>query len=222
MTKSASNALKAVLVLMSIAIVCVGILAVCNMFFPKYVPTLDLQTAKLIDKICPTGVGYKRAFDEKYIVMLQDGDYGGDVDGFNKSNKAKKAEVLAVYGEPKGESGNAGAFILESKAQGRDGDVVVLVAFKGNEVVGATCKKQGESYWNKLPEDLFEHVVGATSGVDLKGDLGKTGATISLTAVENSVNMAISYANKYRAAILGAMEKMSFSASGNAEAAVLS
>ncbi len=213
MTKSVSNALKAVLVLTAIAAVCVGVLAVCNMFFPKYEPKLDLATAKLIDKICPTGVGYKRAFAEKYIVMINEGDYGGDVEAFNKANKSKKAEVLAVYGEPKGENGNAGAFILECKAQGRDGDVVVLVAFKENAVIGATCKKQNESYWSKLPEDLFTSLDGATGSVDLDGEFGKTGATISLKAVESSVNIAFSYANKYRTAILGAIEKIAL---GNA------
>lgn len=212
MTKSVSNALKAVLVLTAIAVVCVGVLAVCNMFFPKYTPTLDLDTAKLIDEICPTGVGYKRAYDEKYIVMLGDGDYGGNIEAFNKSNKSKKAEILAVYGEPKGESGNAGAFILESKAQGRDGDVVVLVAFKGKNVVGATCKKQNESYWSKLPENLFDTLKDASGEVDLVNGVGKTGATISLKAVESSVNIAFKFADKYKAAILDAIEKISLSA----------
>lgn len=212
MTRSVSNALKSVLVLMSIAVVCVGILAVCNMFFPKYTPTLDVETAKLIDKICPTGVGYQRAFDEKYIVMLNDGDYDGDIEGFNKLNKSSKAEVLAVYGEPKGESGNAGAFVIECKATGRDGDVVVLVAFKGNEIIGATCKKQNESYWEKLPDTLFDSIVGETGSVDLKGELGSTGATISLKAVESSVNIALTFADKYKNGIVSALEKIALDA----------
>lgn len=209
MTKSVSNALKSVGILMAIAVVCVGLLAVCNMFFPKYVPTLDLETAKLIDGICPTGVGYKKAYDEKYIIMLSDADYGGNIEKFNKSNKAKKAEVLAVYGEPKGDGTNVGAFILECKSTGRDGDVVVLVAFKDNAIVGATCKKQNESYFYKLPADLFDGLVGETTSVDLKGVHGSTGATISLKAVERAVNLSFTFAVKYKSGIIGALERIS-------------
>lgn len=208
MTRSISNALKSVCVLMAISVVCVGILAVCNMFFPKYTPTLDLETAKLIDRICPTGVGYKKAYNEKYIVLLDDADYGGDLEKFNKDNKAKKAEVLAVYGEPKGDGGNVGAFILESKASGRDGDVVILVAFKDGAIIGATCKKQGESYFEKLPKDLFDGLIGVTDSVDLKGLHGSTGATISLKAIESSVNLSLKFADKYRSSIISALEKI--------------
>lgn len=213
MTKSVANALKSVLVLMAIAVVCVGILAVCNMFFPKYTPTLDIETAKLIDKICPTGVGYKRAFNEKYIVMLSDSDYGGNIESFNKSHKSSNAEVLAVYGEPKGESGNAGAFVLESKSSGNDGDVVVLVAFKDNEIIGAICKKQNESYWEKLPDKLFDSLVGETGSVNLKGEFEDTGATNSLRAIERSVNIAFAFADKYRTGIVSALEKIALDAS---------
>ena len=54
MTKTVKNALKAMGILTAIAVVCVGILTVCNMYFPKYKPTLDAQTAELINGICPT------------------------------------------------------------------------------------------------------------------------------------------------------------------------
>lgn len=195
--KSLNNAFKAVAVLVLITAVCVAVLTVCNMFFPKYTPVLDAPTAKLINGICPTGMTDAQAKDEGYIVLLKDGDYGADIAAFNKSNKSKKAEVLAVYGEPKGE--HAGAYIIESKSAGRDGDVVVLTAYYGKKIVGATVKKQGESYWSKLPSDLFDVLNGADafSAVDLQGELGKTGATLSLTAVERAVNIANSYAKQY-------------------------
>ena len=209
MTKSVSNALKSVGILMAIAVVCVGLLAVCNMFFPKYTPTLDIETAKLIDKICPTGLGYKKAYDDKYIVMLNASAYGGNVEKFNKDNKSKKAEILAVYGGPKGDGANVGAYIVECKSTGRDGDVVVLIAFKDKEIIGAICKKQNESYWSKLPKNLFESLVGETSSVDLKGEFGSTGATVSLKAVERSVNLSIAFADKDRNDIIGALEKLS-------------
>ncbi|MCH5163241.1 MAG: hypothetical protein J1G38_07140 [Clostridiales bacterium] len=217
MTKSLSNALKSVLVLVSIAVVCVGVLAVCNMFFPTYKPTLDLETAKLIDKICPTGVGYKRAYKEKYIVMLDDSEYGGDLAGFNKANKTNKAEVLAVYGEPKGEvdgdgKSNVGAFIVECKSEGNDSDVVILVAFKDGAVVGATCKKQNESYWNKLPKNLFDEISKEYPSGSFKSVFGSTGATNSLRAIERSCNLAVKFAGKYREKISDALQKIALGA----------
>lgn len=195
--KPLNNAFKAVAVLVLITAVCVAVLTVCNMFFPKYTPVLDAQTAKLINGICPTGVEDGKAKSDGYIVLLKDNDYGADMSAFNKSNKAQKAEVLAVYGEPKGEM--AGAYIIESKSAGRDGDVVVLIAYYGKRIAGATVKKQGESYWSKLPPDVFEVLSGmdAFSDVDLQGEFGKTGATLSLSAIERAVNIANKYAKQY-------------------------
>ena len=45
MNKTVANALRSTAVLTAIAVVCVGLLAVCNMFFPKYKPNLDAATA---------------------------------------------------------------------------------------------------------------------------------------------------------------------------------
>lgn len=203
MNKSVRNALKSVAVLVCIAVVCVAILAVCNMYFPKYVPTLDRATAGRINAICPTGVTDGEAFDGKYIVMLNDDDYGVDLNSYNKSHKSKKAEILAVYGEPKGE--NAFSYIIESSSAGRDGDIVILVAYRDAVIVGAAVKKQGESYFSKLPDDLFTSLEGKSGNVDLGAQFGKTGATLSLNAINRAVNLSNDFAISYNSDIRGAM-----------------
>lgn len=211
MSKSIVRALKSMTVLLCIAAVCVAILTVCNMFFPKYTPTLDAATAKLVNEICPTGKDDQTAFDDGYIVMLQESEYG-DLDKFNKDNKKSKAEILAVYGEPKGE--HAGAYVIESKSAGRDGDVIILTAYAGGTVVGASVKKQGESYWYKLPSDLFGKLVGTSGEVDVNGLIGKTGATLSLGAIDRAFNLSNKFALDYSTEIREAISVKSTTAIG--------
>ena len=208
MNKSVLNALKAVAVLTVIAVVCVGLLAVCNMFFPKYVPTLDRATAAQINKICPTDKEDGEAFDGGYIVMLQEEDYDGDIAAFNKAHKSSKATILAVYGEPKGK--NAGAYVIEASATGRDGDVITLTAYRDGAIVGAMVKKQGESYFSKLPDNLFDSVIGKVGDdVGLVNAIGKTGATITLTAIERALNLSGAFAGDYNTAIRTALADFS-------------
>lgn len=207
MSRTVLSALKSMLVLTCISVVCVGLLAVCNKFFPSYVPTLDENTAGLINTICPTGVDGGTAYSDGYIVMLYEDEYGVSLADYNKANKSKKAQILCVYGEVKGE--NTGAFVIECSAGGRDGDIVILTAYRDGAIVGATVKKQGESYWSKLPDDLFGEVVGSSGDVDLTGTLGKTGATISLTAIERAINLSSDFASKHELAIRGAISHKS-------------
>lgn len=215
MSRSVVRALKSMAVLLCIAAVCVAILTVCNMFFPKYTPTLDASTASLINGICPTGKDSQSAFDEGYIVMLQESEHGVTLADFNKANKSTRAEILAVYGEPRGE--NTGAYIIESKSVGRDGDVIILTAYADGKIVGATVKKQGESYWYKLPDSVFETLVGKSGDVDLNGLIGKTGATLSLSAISRAVNLSNKFALDYMAGIREAISKKSTAALGGAK-----
>ncbi|MCM1368546.1 MAG: hypothetical protein NC184_07045 [Roseburia sp.] len=213
MSKPVLNALKATAVLICITVVCVAVLALCNMYFPKYVPKLDSATASSINAICPTGMDDAAAFDDGYIVMLYEDDYGVSLDDYNKANKSKKAEILAVYGEPKGE--HAGAYIIEAKSEGRDGDVVILTAYVEGTIVGATVKKQGESYWSKLPENLFDTVVGKSGDVDLVGEIGKTGATLSLTAVDRALDLSGAFALDHSTAIRKALSEKAVAGGGD-------
>ncbi|MCH5158411.1 MAG: hypothetical protein J1F33_04335 [Clostridiales bacterium] len=195
MNRSVLNALKAVAVLVAITVVSVGILAVCNMFFPKYVPKLDMDTAKKINSIAKACDSDETAFKEGYIVLLNEDEYGVSIVDYNKNHKSRRAEILAVYGEPKGF--NTGAFIVESAAGGRDSTVVILCAYKDGALIGATVKKQNESYFEKLPDDLFGSVLGSVGDVDLEANLGKTYATISLGAVNRALNMSNAFASAH-------------------------
>lgn len=212
MTRSLRNALRSTAVLVIIAVVCVGILAVCNMFFPKYVPTLDRATASLINSICPTGTGDAEAFDNGYIVMLGEDDYGVVLDDYNKAHKSDKAKILAVYGEPKGM--HAGSYIVESSATGRDGDIVILTAYTDAVIVGATVKKQGESYWSKLPTDLFDGLQNKSGDIDLVGEFGSTGATVSLKAINRALNLSDDFAIAANSDIRLALSKLATAREG--------
>lgn len=203
MTRTVKRSLISAGVLAAITAVCVLVLALCNAFFPKYTPTLDAQTASLINTICPTGVSDDTAFNDGYIRLLSDADYSGDMTGFNKANKTSKASVAAVYLIVKGDK--IGSYVIEASSNGRDGDVSVLTAFDTNgAIVGATVKSQKESYYDKIPKDLFDGIIGASEAVDLYGLHGKTGATFTLNAVNRSVNASIAYSVKYRSAIVAA------------------
>jgi len=205
MTRTVANALKSLAVLVCISVVCVALLAVCNMFFPKYTPTLDGATAALVNSICPTGKSDAEAFDDGYIVMLSETDCGVSLAEYNKANKSAKAQILAIYGEPKGD--NAGTYVIECSAKGRDGDVVLLIAYKDAAIVGAAVKKQNESYFAKLPDDLFDTVKGESGNVDLVGEIGKTGATVTLSAINRAVNFSNAFAIEYNSKIGIALAK---------------
>lgn len=213
MSRSVVNALKAVAALVSIAVVCVGLLAVCNMFFPKYVPTLDAATASFINSIAPTDVDDETAYTYGYIVMLYEEDCGVSLDSYNKQNKQRRANILAVYGEVKGV--RTGAFAVESSSTGRDGEIIILTAYKDGVVIGATVKKQGESYFYKLPEDIFGSAIGASGDVSLTDELGKTGATLSLGAIERALNLSNAFAAEYGENIRSSISKKSHAALQN-------
>lgn len=203
MTRTIKRSLISAGILAAITAVCVLVLSLCNAFFPKYTPTLDAQTASLINTVCPTGVSNDTAFNDGYIKLLSDADYSGNMTGFNKDNKTSKASVAAVYLIVKGDK--IGNYVIEASSNGRDGDVSVLTAFSASGViVGATVKSQKESYFDKIPKDLFDGIIGTSEPIDLYGLHGKTGATFTLNAVNRSVNASIAYSVKYRSAIVSA------------------
>ena len=85
----------------------------------------------------------------------------------------------------------------------------MLVAYRDGTVVGATVKKQGESYFGKLPDDFLSKINDTSGEVDLVGELGKTGATVSLTAINRAVNLSNAFALENSAAIRKAISDIS-------------
>ena len=71
----------------------------------------------------------------------------------------------------------------------------------------ALVKKQGESFWGKVPENLFE-VIGSGK-VDLVEEFGSTGATVTLSAIERAVKLSAEFALEYNTAIRKAISKLS-------------
>lgn len=196
MTNSAKNGLKAMGVLGAITVVCVLILALCNEFFPKYTPKLDLATVGQINSICDLSVTDEVALNEGYIRLLSDSDYGGDLEKFNKDNKSVNATVLASYTVVKGDK--KGYVIVEANSAGRDGDVSVLTAFDTNKIItGATVKSQNESYFFKLPTDLFSAIIGTNGSTNLSDLHSNTQATFTLNAISRDVQIAVKFCSQY-------------------------
>ena len=144
--------------------------------------------------------------------MLDEDGYGG-VDAFNKAHKADKATVLAVYGEPKGD--NAGAFVIECSSEGRDGEIVLLVAFKSGKGCGAAVKKQNESYFNKLPADILDNAIGTDGKVNADDLAGKTGATLTRNAMARALGISGAFAAEKGEALGGIISEL---AKGGTEA----
>ncbi len=69
----------------------------------------------------------------------------------------------------------------------------LLIAYNRGVIVGASVKKQGESYYDKLPKDLLDNAIGTDGSLDLYDIVGKTGATLSLNAITRALNISATY-----------------------------
>lgn len=202
MNNTVKNSLKAALVLGCISAVCVLILVLCNAFFPAYVPVLDIATARHINGILPTGKSDQDALDSGAIVMLTETDINADYAAFNKAHK--EANVLAVYAVVEGNKGYA----VEVSAQGRDGEIIIITAFsKDRAIVGTAVKSQIDSYFSRVPQSVFDSVIGLNAPFEMSGFLDDvTGATITRKAIGNTVNIALTLSQEYGARIVELIE----------------
>lgn len=95
-SNTVKNTLKCVLVLGIIAVVCVALLAVANKFLQVEI-MLDRATSDMINSIAPTGLDDEKAFNERYIEMvdLSKGEYAiKSIDDFNEKGSNKKVRAL--------------------------------------------------------------------------------------------------------------------------------
>ena len=115
-SNTVKNTLKCVLVLGIIAVVCVALLAVANKFLQVEI-MLDRATSDMINSIAPTGLDDEKAFNERYIEMvdLSKGEYAiKSIDDFNEKGSNKK--VRALY-KSKNSSGKI-TYVVESEGKG--------------------------------------------------------------------------------------------------------
>lgn len=185
MKKTVKDTLKSVVVLFCIALLCVGLLSVANEFL-KYEAKLDDKMAKQLYAVCPTGEDSNaNAID--YFEMV---DAGALVESVNDSLTG--SEIVAVYRAVKGK--NAGCYIIQSQAQGRDSTVVMLTAYDAAaKIMKTTCYSQAESYWksNILGKyDDFGGVIGKSGQLSDTDVAINTGATMSMRAVAKALSAA--------------------------------
>lgn len=186
MKKSVKDTLKSVIVLLSIAFVCVAVLSVANEFL-KYEAKLDSAMAKQLYKVCPTGEETDKNALEYFEMVSAD----KEIDKVN-GKTSSGAKVVAVYRATKGT--NAGCYIIQAQAQGRDSAVVMLTSYTlDGKVMKSTCYSQAESYWDAKIAGRYDDFAtltgqsGKISGSDIAVD---TGATMSINAVAKAVTVS--------------------------------
>ncbi len=200
--RTIKNTLKCVLALGVIAIVCVALLAVANKFL-KVEVVLDKATAKLINQIAPTGVSDDEAYGGGHIKMvnLADGDYSiKSLDEFNK--KGSNNQVLALYTSTHAETGNV-TRVVEAQGKGRDGVIVMLVAYDAeNKVSALVVKSQMESYWSHITdiEKVYAAYIGTSYSEQITSSqvAAVSGATVKVTlgGMTDAVNTASEFIAK--------------------------
>lgn len=198
MTKATKDTIKAVIVLFVIALVCVALLAVANVFL-KTVPTLDSATASKINTIAPSGVDDATAFSEGYFKLYSEEELasaGFDLKAFNKEKGNATNKVTAVYRVVKGQ--NAGTFIVESTGKGYY-DITMLTAFdEEGKISGVIAKTQTEDkfsgqIFNEDKFELFKQSVIGKSELPSDSELNAvTGATTmsSMRGLRQAVTIA--------------------------------
>lgn len=198
MTNTVKNTLKSVIALSVVAVVCVALLAVANAFIPKYKPTLDANTAALINKVSPTGVSDNEAFIGGYFEMYDISDSA--LNDFNKANGAEvNNKVLAVYSIVKGN--NKGTYAVEAQAQGYSGNdpIILITSFnRDNSIMSTTVKSQNENspgsagiFTDRYFNALITLINGKTS-ISTDEVMASTGATsrYSINGVVNALNIS--------------------------------
>lgn len=198
MTKTTKDTIKSVIVLFVIALVCVALLAVSNVFL-KSVPTLDQATASKINAIVPSGVDDATAFSEGYFKLYSEEELataGFDLKSFNKQKGKATNKVVAVYRVEKG--AHKGKFIVESTGKGYY-DITMLTAFdEQGKIYGVIAKTQTEDkftgqIFNQDKFALFAQSVIGKSELPAESELNAvTGATTmsSMRGLRQAVTIA--------------------------------
>ncbi len=187
MSKSAKDTLLSVIVLVAITVVCVAILSVANEFL-KYEVTLDVNTAKQLYSVCPTG----QATDADAIEYFELCSIDDTIESVNKKYGDVNTKILAVYRATKGT--NKGKYIIQAQAKGYVGPVVMLTAYNNDGTIMKTkCIEQSESFWSKLEDGNltgFDGAVGKEGTVNHTDIAVGSGATFSVKAVATALTIS--------------------------------
>lgn len=200
MSKNVKNILVASGVLLVISLICIALLALANEFM-KYTPTLNEDMAIKLNEVCDTGADGSYI---DYFEIVDMDEIGLNLDIFNSENIKQGEErstlfyrkeaavsttfVLAVFKQTEGI--NKGCYIIQAQAKGRDGNVVMLTAYdKDGKILKTRAYSQVESFWAKVKDEYLDAYNGKSGEIDKDINVG-TGATISLGAVNEAVNIS--------------------------------
>ncbi|MBO5223318.1 MAG: FMN-binding protein [Clostridia bacterium] len=215
MKASTKNVIKSIAVLSVIALVCVAILSLANVFLKKEV-TLDKATVKFLNEkfatTAPTttGTDSDTAYNEDYFVMLTDGELSNASGYTYKSFKSNSSNyVSAIYYAQKG--ANEGVYYIESVSVGYQNPISVVVSFvidNGDfSIQNIAVKEQREDFGDRKtqvlnPETFFYYVSLVKSDEDMNitdaDIIAATGATTkkSVAGLNRAVTRAIDTMNK--------------------------
>ncbi|MDR0426226.1 MAG: hypothetical protein LBH24_03545 [Clostridiales bacterium] len=204
MNKSVKDMLKAGLVLFLIAGVCVGLLAVANVFLKveEPPPVLDLDTAQKLAAVCPTGAADENALD--YFEIFDVKGAGVDLDAFNldesgmvrsafhrADNQTPKDRVLEVYRATKGE--NAGSLVIKAQAEGFEGGYVVMItAYRPGPVLLKTrvFSNEKQSFLRRITEEELDAFYAGKQVSALDGKFTHSGVSYSAGAIDKALRMS--------------------------------
>lgn len=215
MKASTKNIIKSIAVLSVIALVCVAILSLANVFLKKEV-TLDKATVSFLNEKfasqgqTSTGTDSETAYAEDYFVMLTDSELSNATGNTYKSFKSNSSNYVgAIYYAQKGN--NEGTFYVESSSIGYQNPIIVIVAFTVSdndfEIAGVAVKEQREDYGDRktqvLNAETFEKylsLVKSKKNQTVTDDEvnAATGATTqkSVSGLNRAVNRAIDTMNR--------------------------
>ena len=154
MTQSTKNLVKSITVLSLIALVCVVILSLANVFLKTEI-TLNKETVQFLNENfaqsnqTATGTDSETAFNENYFVMLTDSELSAATGKNYKSFKSNSSNYVgAIYYAQKGES--EGTYYIESTSVGYQNPLTVIVSFRVEnndfEIENIVVKDQREDY----------------------------------------------------------------------------
>lgn len=214
MTQSTKNLVKSITVLSVIALICVAILSLANVFLKTEI-TLDKATVKFLNENfvttsqTATGTDSETAFNEDYFVMLTDSELTYATGLSYKSFKSNSSNYVgAIYYAQKGES--QGTYYIESTSVGYQNPLTVVISFivKNNdfEIENVVVKDQREDFmdrdtqvFNPSTFDKFVTMIknGKNQVVSDSEIIAVTGATTkkSVAGLNRAVTRAIQTMN---------------------------
>ncbi len=189
MESSIKKSFKCAGILAVIAVVAVGLLALCNAFFPEYQATLDLDMTTILNTISPSGVDDQTALDEGYFIIST--EY--DLDEINSTYGDKDKSVLALYSGEKGES--AGTIFVFTSTTSFSGSMRVVTGIDSQGyIVAMYIESCVDSYYNAGDIVALNELVAGKDSVSVDEIKNTLSSSSSATYTSKGIVYALTLA----------------------------